>query len=121
MWLFSGHRTALEDVHCAILLMHWAISPGDFQAGTSRLTLLISGDAGKPDTPEQPDPSSPAGNRELQDPHLAPATHHRQGHGRKPQPSAGHIPVLPCLLAALLVIRGARMQPILHSQADTSV
>lgn len=121
LWLFSGHRTVLEGTRCANLLMHWATSPGDFQEGGSRLTVLIPGEAGKPETPEQPDPSSPAGSRELRDPHLAPATYHRQGHGRAQQPSAGHISVLPCLLAALLVIRGTRMQPFLRSQADISV
>lgn len=41
------------------LFTDWAISLGYFQVGGSRLTLLISGKAGKPEQPEHPDPGSP--------------------------------------------------------------
>lgn len=61
LWLFSGHGTTLQDTRCAILLMHWAISPGCFQESSSRLTLLISGETGKPETPEHLDGAGPAG------------------------------------------------------------
>ena len=80
LWLFSGHGTTLQDTCCAILLMHGAISLGYFRESGSRLTLLISGEAGKPETPEHPDPSSPQAGQGQQDGSAAVSGEQRETH-----------------------------------------
>lgn len=123
LWLFSGHGTTLQDTRCAILLMHWAISPGCFQESGSGLTLLISGEAGKPKTPEHLDGAGPAGWQRCRErgnsQALVPAAAALPPR-TVTQPSEGRVSVLPCLLAALLILRGTRMQPFLRNRADTS-
>lgn len=83
----AAHMKKFQDIQCAILPMHWSVSPGYFQKSGSRLTLLISGESGKPKTLEHLDFSRTIGigvlqkAREQWGPHPAPATpaeNHRQ-------------------------------------------
>lgn len=104
--LFSGHGTVLQDTSCAILLMRWAIPLGYFQESGSGLTLLISGEAGKLETAEHPDPGSPQVGQEQQDGSAAENREQRDAHPA---------------LAALIITRGTRTQPSLRSRADTGV
>lgn len=115
-----------------MLLMRWAIPLGYFQESGSGLTLLISGEAGKLETAERPDPGSPQVGQDQQDGSAAESGEQRDAH---PAPAA-----LPRTVTQVRTTarrgtyfsgtlpagsshntRGTRTQPFLRSRAYTGV